>query len=77
MEACIKLARHKIQEIPAKTDYETLLNSANLTDLERDVCRMKYEKGWSLIQIGEELGYSESWMKRVHHNALKKLEKLI
>lgn len=77
MESCIKLARRHIQDIPRKADYETLMDSANLTDLERMVCDYKYRRGWSLIQIGEELGYSESWMKKIHHHALKKLEKLI
>lgn len=41
------------------------------------MCDYKYRKGWSLIQIGEELGYSESGVKRIHLRALKKLEKVI
>lgn len=77
MEKCIKLARHYIQEIPRKIDYDALMDSANLTDVERAVCDYKYRKGWSLIQIGEEFGYSESGVKRIHLRALKKLEKVI
>lgn len=77
MDQCRRITRRRIAELPRVQDYQSLMDNANLTEVERVVCDYKYRRGWSLIQIGEELGYSESGIKRIHLRALKKLEKLI
>ena len=77
MDQCRRITRQRIAELPRVQDYQSLMDNANLTEVERVVCDYKYRRGWSLSQIGEELGYSESGIKRIHLRALKKLEKLI
>lgn len=77
MDQCRRITRQRIAELPRVQDYQSLVDNANLTEVERTVCDYKYRRGWSLIQIGEELGYSESGIKRIHLRALKKLEKMI
>ena len=77
MDQCRRITRQRIAELPRAQDYQSLMDNANLTEVERTVCDYKYRKGWSLIQIGEEPGYSESGIKRIHLRALKKLEKMI
>ena len=77
MDQCRRITRQRIAELPRVQDYQSLMDNANLTEVERVVCDYKYHRGWSLIQIGEELGYSESGIKRIHLRAMKKLEKLI
>ena len=68
-----KSTRKQLTDMPLLESYLDLVHRAKLTDLERKLCDRKYLNGWTLIQIGEELGYSETHMKRVHRNALRKL----
>ena len=72
-----RLTRQQLEDIPSIERYLDLMERAKLTEIERKVCDMKYLKGWRLIDIGEELGYSERQIKRAHQKALKKLTALI
>lgn len=72
-----KITRQQIEDIPSMERYLNLMERAKLTELERRVCDMKYLQGWRLIDIGEELGYSERHIKRAHQKALRKLTALI
>lgn len=69
--------RQQLEDIPSVERYLSLMERAKLTEIERKVCDMKYLQGWRLIDIGEELGYSERQIKRVHQRALRKLTALI
>lgn len=71
-----KQVRQFLADIPALDSYLDLMDKVKLTELERKVCDMKYLRGWTLIYIGEELGYSEAHIKRVHQKALRKLTKM-
>ena len=77
MDAKLLEARRKLEDIPSKAEYCIIVNRAKLTDVERQVVDMKYLNGKSLIFIGEEIGYSENTVKKLHHRALRKLAKLI
>lgn len=76
MDGHRKEARRILTDIPEIDSYLDLIGKAKLTDLERKVCDMKYLRGWKLIDIGEELGYSERYMKKIHGKALRKLTNL-
>lgn len=77
MNSFCKNTRRKIDEMPGREEYERLLDRAKLKPIERIICDMKYLEGYNLAFIGDKLGYSESWIKRVHGRALKKLSKII
>ena len=69
--------RRRITQIPAISEYRSLMQRAKLTPVERAVCDLKYLDGQNLAYIGDRLGYSESGIKRIHHRALQKISKLI
>ena len=72
-----KAVRKELTEMPLLESYLELVSKAKLTDIERKVCDFKYLHGWTLINIGEEFGYSEVHIKRVHQSALRKLTKVL
>lgn len=77
MDGHRKTARQYLADIPTLESYYDLVEKVKLTDTERRLCDMKYLRGMSLIHIGEELGYSEIQMKRIHQKILRKLTRLI
>ena len=77
MDSKTKATRKYLTELPEKKCYLDLMNRAKLTPTERIVCDMKYLEGQNLCFIGDTLGFSEDWTKRIHHSALKKLSQII
>ncbi len=77
MNGQTKSARKYLVEIPEKKSYLELMERAKLTPTERMVCDMKYLQGQNLAFIGDTLGFSEDWTKRIHRQALLKLSKII
>lgn len=69
-----KFVRRSIRTLPSVKDYSQLMDTAKLTPIERRVCDLKYLKDFSMITIGEELGYSESGIKKIHQRVLTKLQ---
>ena len=72
-----KDTRHRLEDIPSVEKYLQLMERAKLTPNERRVCDMRYLQGWRIIDIGEELGYSERQVRRMHQRALSKLTAMI
>lgn len=77
MDNRTKSARQYLTDIPEKKCYLELMDKAKLTPTERIVCDMKYLEGQNLCFIGDTLGFSEDWTKRIHKTALKKLSQII
>ena len=77
MDSKTKSVRKYLTDIPEKQIYLDLMNRAKLTPTERIVCDMKYLDGQNLCFIGDSLGFSEDWTKRIHKAALKKLSQII
>lgn len=77
MDCKTKATRKFLNDIPEKQIYLDLMERAKLTPTERIVCDMKYLEGQNLCFIGDTLGFSEDWTKRIHHSALKKLSQII
>lgn len=77
MDSKTKSARKYLTDIPDKQSYLELMERAKLTPTERTVCDMKYLQGQSLCFIGDSLGFSEDWTKRIHRQALLKLSWMI
>lgn len=49
---------------------------AQLEGIDKEVMYLSVVEGMTLSMISEELGYSESWIKRVHSRNSKKLSRL-
>ena len=77
MDPKTKATRKYLTELPEKKCYLELMDKAKLTPNERTVCDMKYLDGQNLCFIGDTLGFSEDWTKRIHRQALLKLSKII
>lgn len=69
--------KKKIKSIYSVKTFEELLQSCVLTEEDKTIMRMIYLKGKSLSFIADELGFSESTIKRKHKTILSKLSKLI
>lgn len=69
--------RNKIMELPKVVSFNDLIEKSTLKPIEKELMYMHYLQDKDFRYIGDMLGYSESWMKRVHIRALKKLNKLI
>lgn len=69
--------RHKVKDIDTPTDFESILSSVILSDVDKQIMRMHYLNGKSLMDIAGRLGYSESAVKKRHKKALRKIAKII
>lgn len=69
--------RRKIQEIHSVKTFEDLLESCMLTDVEKSILRLHYQQGKDLAFIGDELGFSESTIKRKHRQILSKISHMV
>lgn len=69
--------KKKIKSIYSVKTFEELLQSCTLSDEDKAIMRLIYLKGKSLNVIADELGFSESTIKRKHRIILSKLSKLI
>lgn len=76
MDDLAKQARRQLIDMPDLERYLEIMSKVKLTDTERQVCDMKYLRGLTLITIGEELGYSESHIKRIHQRVLRKITRI-
>lgn len=69
--------RNKIMELPEVVSFNNLIERSTLKPIEKELMCMHYLQDKDFCYISDILGYSESWMKRVHLKALKKLSKLL
>lgn len=65
--------RRRLRNITSKAEFDRLINSRVLTDMEKKILRMHYIEGKTLSYIGDILGYSESGMKKKHKYILRRL----
>ena len=69
--------RRKIKGIAKIESFNELIEMAVLTDADKQMLRMHYIDGRDFRFIGDELGYSESTIKKRHKKALQKLSKIL
>lgn len=69
--------RRKVQEIYSVETFEDLLEKCMLTDTEKAILRLHYQQGKDLAFIGDELGFSESTIKRKHRQILIKISHMV
>ena len=70
----VQKALRNVAEI---TVFEDILNSSTLSDLDKQIFRMHYLQEHDFAYIADELGYSESGIRKRHGKAIKKLSKII
>lgn len=76
MDNNIKEVRKTLVEAN-KEQYEHILNICRFTDKELNILSLKYQKGFTLIEIAENMNYSEINVKKMHNKILKKIEKAL
>lgn len=59
-----KQARDFVKSIKTKTELDSYLNMLNLTDDEREIARLIFSKGYSVVQVVMATGYSEHQVRR-------------
>lgn len=66
-------ARKRLRGITSVTEFEKLLASRMITDVDKKILKMHYVEGKTLAYIGDILGYSESYIKKRHCFILRRL----
>lgn len=69
--------RQKVKDIGTPADFEKILSGVILSDVEQKIMRLHYLNEKSLMEIAENLGYSERTVKRRHKTALRKIAKIL
>ncbi len=69
--------KHKLQNIPTKLEFNTLLDSIVLSDKERRLMQLYYVERKDFDFIADELGYTKSGVLKIHRRILKRIEALI
>lgn len=69
--------RRKLKDIYSVQNFEDLLESCILTEEDKIILRLHYLKGKDFRFIADELGYSESTVKRHHKKILSKLNNML
>ena len=59
-----KQARDFVRSIKTTSELDAYLNMLNLTDEERDIARLIFGKGYSVVQVMMATGYSEHQVRR-------------
>lgn len=77
MDHQTKSVRAQLKGICSVQTFEDLLESCTLTDEDKDLLKLHYLKGKDFRYIGDELGYSESTIKRKHRKILSKFVKIL
>lgn len=65
--------KKKLKNIAKVEEFEKLLASRMITDEEKKILKMIYKERKSLSYIADILGYSESYVKKMHISILEKL----
>lgn len=77
MDHQTKSVRAQLKGICSIQTFEDLLESCTLTDEDKDLLKLHYLKSKDFRYIGDELGYSESTIKRKHRKILSKFVKIL
>lgn len=68
--------RNKLKGIASVSSFHSLINSATLSQTDKQILILHYIDGKDFRYIGDTLGFSESTIKKRHKKALKKLSQL-
>lgn len=66
-----------LKEIAEIDVFEKILSSSTLSELDKSIFRLHYLEDKDFTYIADELGYSESGIRKRHWKALKKLRKIL
>lgn len=69
--------RKKMRDVGNFSTLQELLNNSTLSELDKKIVIMHYVEEKNFGYIGDELGYSESGIKKRHKRILKKLGQLL
>ena len=69
--------KHKLQQIPSKMEFNSLLEECMLSDKEKLLMKMYYVERKDFDYIADELGYSKAGIIKMHQRILKRIEALI
>ena len=69
--------RKHLRDIPRLADFEALINSATLSETDKQIIRLHYIEQKNFAYIGDALGFSEETIEEHHKRALKKIAQII
>lgn len=69
--------KHKIQQIPSKIEFNSLLENSMLSEKEKKLMQLYYVEKKPFDYIADELGYSKAGVIKMHQRILKRIEALI
>ena len=69
--------RKKIKGIASVSSFASLIDSATLSDTDKQILKLHYLDEKDFRFIGDTLGYSESTIKKRHRKILAKLSRLL
>lgn len=69
--------RQKMKDVGSFSTLQELLENSTLSELDKRIVIMHYVEEKNFGYIGDELGYSESGIKKRHKRILKKLGQLL
>ena len=69
--------RKKLKGIASVSSFYSLINSATLSQTDKQLLILHYIDGKDFRFIGDTLGYSESTIKKKHRKILAKLSKVL
>ena len=72
-----KTTQHSLQEIPDVKSFEEIIQALAISEEDKTLMRLHYLEDKSFQYIADELGLSESWVKKKHLKILKKLNKIL
>lgn len=69
--------RQKMKDVGSFSTLQELLENSTLSELDKKIVIMHYVEEKNFGYIGDELGYSESGVKKRHKRILRKLGQLL
>lgn len=66
-----------LKAIPELKTFEQLLQESTLSELDKQIFRLHYLEDKDFAFIADELGYSESGIRKRHRRAIKKLSSIL
>ena len=67
--------QHELTPAPEREDISWIWESNVLSELEQKIMRKRYE-GYTMREIGEQLGYSGAYIHKKYKSAIEKLKRL-
>lgn len=70
------MTENDVWSIATKAEFDDLLNRINLTDRQKEIYILRYERGFTFAEICEEVGYSRTTVYEECKVIRKKLQKI-